>query len=103
MKTNHTFTSIDRDKLTTVSGGAARVAASAKSSDLDSKLQLMLTQIGDSIKEVGKSNQSSTDSMMPMMMMMMMMGGGGGGGAAPAQAAAPPPPTGTYVKVNVRR
>ena len=103
MKTNHTFTSIDREKLTAVSGGAARVAASAKSSDLDSKLQLMLTQIGDSIKEVGKSNQSSTDSMMPMMMMMMMMGGGGGGGAPPAQAAAPPPPTGTYVKVNVRR
>ena len=105
MKTKQTFTSIDREKLTAVSGGAARVAASAKSSDLDSKLQLMLTQIGDSIKEVGKTNQSSTDSMMPMMMMMMMMGGGGGGGGggAPAQVAAPPPPTGTYVKVNVRR
>ena len=102
MKINQTFTSIDRDKLTIVSGGAARVAASAKSSDLDSKLQLMLTQIGDSIKEVGKSNQSGSDSMMPMMMMMMMMGGGGGG-SAPPPPAAPPPPTGTYVKVNVRR
>ena len=104
MKTNNTFTSIEPHQLEVVSGGAARVAASSKSSDLDSKLQLMLTQIGDSIKEVGKSNQSGTDSMMPMMMMMMMMGGGGGGGgAAPAQVAAPPPPTGTYVKVNVRR
>jgi len=103
MKTKQTFTSIDREKLTAVSGGAARVAASAKSSDLDSKLQLMLSQIGDSIKEVGKSNQSSTDSLMPLMFMMMMGGGGGGGGAAPAQVAAPPPPTGTYVKVNVRR
>ncbi|HEX5063570.1 MAG TPA: hypothetical protein VFV99_29535 [Kofleriaceae bacterium] len=104
MKTKHTFSSIDREKLTAVSGGAARVAASAKSSDLDAKLQLMLSQIGDSIKAVGQNNQSSNDMLMPMMMMMMMGGGGGGGGAAPAQVAAPPPPpTGTYVKVNVRR
>jgi hypothetical protein len=103
MKTKNTFTSIDRDQLEVVSGGAARVAASSKSSDLDSKLQLMLTQIGDSIKEVGKSSNSN-DSMMPMMMMMMMMGGGGGGGGGAAPVAAPPPPPqgGTYVKVNVR-
>lgn len=104
MKTNNTFTSIDRESLETVSGGAARVAASSKSSDLDSKLQLMLSQIGDSIKAVGQNNSSGMDQMMPMMMMMMMMGGGGGGGgAAPAAVAAPPPPQGgTYVKVNVR-
>lgn len=103
MKTNNTFPSIDSEALTTVSGGAARVAATSKSSDLDSKLQLMLTQIGDSIKEVGKNNNSGND-MMPMLMMMMMMGGGGGGGGAPAPVAAPPPPQGgTYVKVNVRR
>jgi hypothetical protein len=102
MKTKDTFTSIERDQLEVVSGGAARVAASSKSSDLDSKLQLMLTQIGDSIKEVGKSSNSN-DSMMPMMMMMMMGGGGGGGGAAPAAAPPPPPPQpSTYVKVNVR-
>jgi hypothetical protein len=102
MKTNNTFTSIDSEQLAVVSGGAARVAATSKSSDLDSKLQLMLTQIGDSIKDVGKSS-SSTDSMMPMMMMMMMMGGGGGGGGGAAPVAAPPPPQGgTYVKVNVR-
>jgi hypothetical protein len=103
MKTQHTFTAIDRDQLEVVSGGAARVAAANKSSDLDSKLQLMLTQIGDSIKEVGKSSSSGND-MMPMMMMMMMMGGGGGGGGGAAPAAAPPPPpqAGTFVKVNVR-
>ena len=101
MKTNKTFTSIEREDLVTVSGGAARVAASAKSGDLDAKLTLMLTQIGDSIKEVGKSG-SSNDQLMPMMMMMMMAGGGGGGGgSAPAQAPAPAPAT--VVRVNVRR
>jgi len=104
MKTNNTFTAIDRESLGIVSGGAARVAASSKSSDLDSKLQLMLTQIGDSIKAVGQ-NKDGMGDMMPMMMMMMMMGGGGGGGAsaAPPPAAPPPPAGGTYVKVNVRR
>jgi len=103
MKTNNTFTSIEREELTTVSGGAARVAAANKGGDVDSKLQLMLTQIGDSIKEVGKNNSSSGNDMMPMMMMMMMMGGGGGGGSAQVAAAPPPPPQGgTFVKVNVR-
>ena len=104
MKTNTTFKTIDSEALTTVSGGAARVAASSKSSDLDSKLTLMLTQIADSIKEVGKNN-GGMDQMMPMMMMMMMMGGGGGGGSAPpppAPAPAPAPQAGTYVRVNVR-
>ena len=101
MQTKTNFSSIEAEQLTSVSGGAARVAAASSSGDLDSKLQLMLTQIGDSIKEVGKSNTSATDQMMPMMMMMMMMGGGGGGGAA-APAAAPPPPA-TVVRVNVRR
>ena len=104
MKTQHTFTSIDRNALDTVSGGAARVAASSKGSDMNTQLQLMLTQIGESIKEVGKNNQGGMDQMMPMMMMMMMMGGGGGGGGGAAPVAAPPPPPqgGTYVKVNVR-
>jgi hypothetical protein len=103
MKTTKTFTSIDRQALATVSGGAARVAAKS-SGDLDSKLQLMLSQIGDSIKEVANSKNSGSDQMMPMMMMMMMMGGGSSGGGA---AAAPPPPppqaAPTYVRVNVRR
>jgi hypothetical protein len=103
MKTKPTLlTSIDRESLVTVAGGAARVAATARSSDLDSQLQLMLTQIGDSIKEVGKTN-SSSDQMMPMMMMMMMMGGGGGSAAGGAAAAAPPPPPPSVVKVNVGR
>ena len=104
MKTNQMFATIDSEALTTVSGGAARVAASSKSSDLDSKLTLMLSQIGDSIKEVGKNNQGGMDQMMPMLMMMMMMGGGGGGGAQVAAAPPPPPPPqgGTFVKVNVR-
>jgi len=89
------FTSIDREALVTATGGAARVAATSKSSDLDGKLQLMLSQIGDGIKEAAQPQQ---DSMMPMMMMMMM---GGGGGAASAPAAPPPPPS--VIKVNVRR
>lgn len=100
MSKKTTFASIDEQALEKVSGGAARVAAASKSDALDSKLQLMLSQIGDSIKDVAKPQQDN--SLMPMMMMMMMGGGGGGGGAA-APAAAPPPPSGTYVKVNVRR
>jgi hypothetical protein len=95
--------SIDRSDLNKVNGGAARVAATNKSDDLDSKLTTMLSSIGDAIKDVAKPQQDN--SMTTMMMMMMMMGGGGsGGGAAPAAVAAPPPPQGgTYVKVNVRR
>src|SRR5690349_21191842 len=91
MKSNNTFTSIDRTALGTVSGGAARVAATSRNSDLDQQLQTMLTSIADSIKEVGRNNNSGMDSMMPMIM-MMMMGGGGGGGGGGAPAAAPPPP-----------
>jgi len=100
MSKKTTFASIDQQALEKVSGGAARVAATSKSGDLDSKLQLMLSQIGDSIKDVAKPQQDN--SLMPMMM-MMMMGGGGGGGGGSAPAAAPPPPQGTVVKVNVRR
>ena len=105
MKTNQKFGTIDNAALTTVFGGAARVAASSKNSDMDSKLTLMLTQIADSIKDA-KTNQGGMDQMMPMMMMMMMMGGGGGGGGAQVAAPPPPPPPapagGTFVKVNVR-
>ena len=90
------FTPIEDEALVTVAGGAARVAATSKSSDLDGKLQLMLTQIGDGIKEAAQPQQ---DNMMPMMMMMMM----GGGGAASAPAAPPPPPQPNVIKVNVRR
>jgi hypothetical protein len=93
--------SIDHDALDGVHGGAARVAATSRGGDTDSKLQLMLSQVGDSIKELAGSKNSGGDQMMPMMMMMMMMGGGGGGGSAPAPAPAPAPAT--HVRVNVRR
>ena len=97
MSTRPEFTAIDDEALVTATGGAARVAATAKSSDLDGKLQLMLTQIGDGIKEAAQPQQDN--SMLPMMMMMMMGGGGGGS----AQAAPPPPPQPNVIKVNVRR
>lgn len=97
MSNKSEFTSIEDEALVTVAGGAARVAATSKSSDLDGKLQLMLSQIGDGLKEAAQPQQ---DSMMPMMMMMMM---GGGGGAASAPAAPPPPPQPSVIKVNVRR
>ncbi len=92
--------SIDRQQLARVSGGTTRVAGN--SSDLTSQLQLMLSQIGDSIKEVAANNQNSSNQMLPMMM-MMMGGGGGGGAAAAAPPPAPAPAPSTYVKVNVRR
>jgi hypothetical protein len=102
MNTKQRFTSIDRQELVTVAGGAARVAASSSNTDVNQQLQLMLTSISDSIKELATSKNSSSDQMMPMMMMMMMMGGGGGGGAAPPPPQAPAPAP-TYVRVNVRR
>lgn len=93
---------IDRNQLQSVTGGAARVASSSNN-DPNQQLQLMLTQISDSIKQVAQGNQSDSSQMMLPMMMMMMMGGGGGGGAAAAAAPPPPPPPqGTFVKVNVR-
>lgn len=96
-----TFSSIDRDHLARVSGGAARVAAT--NSDSTTQMQLMLSQLGDSIKQVAANQNNSGNNMMLPMMMMMMMGGGGGGGAAAAAAPPPPPPPqGTFVKVNVR-
>jgi hypothetical protein len=91
------FTSIDTQDLDSVSGGAARVA-SGGSSGTNDQLMLMLTQIGESIKDLARNNSSGGggDQMMQMMMMMMMMGGGGGGGAV---AAAPPAQQPTYVEV----
>ena len=79
---------IDSEQLATVAGGAAR--ASSKSSD--SELTAMLTQIGNSIKDLAaqKNNSGGSDTM-TMMMMMLMMGGGGGGGAVAAPAAVTPP------------
>jgi hypothetical protein len=100
MSKKNTFASIDHQALTKVNGGAARVAAAAKSDDLNSQLTTMLSSISDSIKDVAKPQDNGMSQM--MMMMMMMGGGGGGGGAAPA-AAPPPPAPASIVKVNVRR
>jgi hypothetical protein len=95
MKTS--FVLINSLELDRVSGGAARVAATG-SSDTDTQLQLMMTQLSDSIKDVANNQNNSSNNMM-LPMMMMMMGGGGGGGAAPAPAPAPAP---NVVRVNVR-
>lgn len=85
------FESIDDTALAAVSGGAARVTARASSSNTE--LTAMLTQIGNSIKELASSKNSGSDPSQLMMMMMMMggLGGGGGSAAAPAPAAAPTP------------
>jgi hypothetical protein len=98
--------SIARHQLSDVIGGVTR-AAGTSSTDQTQQLQMMMSQIGDSIKSLAANqNNSSSSSMMPMMMMMMMGQGGGGGGSAQVQAAPPPPPppapAGTMVKVNVR-
>ena len=99
---NTKFSSIARNDLGRVSGGTARVA-STNSNDTTQQLQLMMTQIGDSIKDLANNNNNnSSNQMLPMMMMMMMGGGGGGGGSAPPPAAPPPAQPGTFVKVNLR-
>ncbi len=96
------FVSIARNDLDLVSGGVTRTASGGSSTDSNTQLQTMISQIGDSIKSLAANNQNNSSSSMMMPMMMMMMGQGGGGGAS-AAAAAPPPvsPAGTFVKVNV--
>ncbi|HTL32191.1 MAG TPA: hypothetical protein VL326_03650 [Kofleriaceae bacterium] len=97
---NDPFVSITGEDLDKVSGGAARVASSGGSSDTNDQLMTMLTQIGESIKDLAKNNNSGGTDMTTMMMMMMMMGGmGGGGGGA---VAAPPPQQPTYVEVSAK-
>jgi hypothetical protein len=94
--------SIARHQLSDVTGGVTR-AAGASTTDQTMQMQMMMSQIGDSIKSLAANNQNSSSSSMMMPMMMMMMGGGGGGGAAAAPPPPPPPaPAGTMVKVNVR-
>ena len=98
------FKSIARHQLSDVTGGVTR-AAGAGTTDQTMQMQMMMSQIGDSIKSLAANNQNSSSSSMMLPMMMMMMGGGGGGGASAAAAAPPPPPpppAGTMVKVNVR-
>jgi hypothetical protein len=95
--------SIARHQLSDVLGGVTR-AAGTSSTDQTQQLQMMMSQIGDSIKSLASNQNNSSSSMMMPMMMMMMGQGGGGGSAQVAQAAPPPPPpapAGTMVKVNV--
>ena len=91
------FASIDAADLDTVSGGAARVA-SGGSSGTNEQLTLLLTQIGDSIKDLARNNTGGSDQMTQMMFMMMMMGGFGGGGGGAVAAAPQQQPT--YVQVS---
>ena len=97
------FKSIARHQLSDVTGGVTR-AAGASTTDQTAQMQMMMSQIGDSIKALAANNNNNSSSSMMLPMMMMMMGGGGGGGASAAAAAPPPPPppAGTMVKVNVR-
>ena len=98
--TKDPFVSINTQELEQVSGGAARVASGGSTSDTNDQLMLMLTQIGDSIKDLARNNNGGTDQFTQMMMMMMMMGGfGGGGGAVAAPPIAQQP---TYVDVGVQ-
>ena len=100
--TKNKFKSIARNHLSDVIGGVTR-AAGASTSDQSTQMQMMLSQIGDSIKSLASNQNNSSSSMMPMMMMMMMGGGSQGGGSAQAAPPPPPPaPAGTFVKVNVK-
>ena len=81
------FVSIDANLLEAVAGAAAR-----GSSKGDESLNLMLTQITSSIKDLANQNNKGSDPMQLMLMMLMLGGGGGGGGgvvAAPAVGASP--------------
>jgi len=78
--------SIAAEQLAAVAGGATR----AKSSG-DAAVTAMLTQIGNSIKDLAAQKTNGGGDTMTLMMMMLMMGGGGGGGGVAAPAAVAPP------------
>jgi len=97
MRSQHTFSTLSSEALATVAGGRT---------DPNQQIQLMLTQLSSSIKEVAQKKNETDPTMMMMMVMMMSGMKGGGGGQA---AAAPPPPEAapaaaapTVVNVNVR-
>jgi len=99
--TKDPFVSINSQELEQVAGGAQRVASGASSSSVNDQLMLMLTQIGDSIKDLARNNNGGTDQFTQMMMMMMMMGGFGGGGGGGAVAAPPVQAQPSYIDVGV--
>ena len=78
--TNDTFVSIDAELLEAVAGAASRTAKG------DDSLQLMLTQITSSIKDLASQQNKGMDPMQLMLMMLMLGGGGGGGGVVAAPA-----------------
>jgi len=84
------FVAVDPEQLSTVAGGASRV--SSRSSGSSDELTAMLTQIGNSIKDLAANKNSGGGDTMQLMMMMLMMGGGGGGGGGGLVAPAASPP-----------
>lgn len=76
---NPDFTAIDPQLLQAVAGAASRASKG------DESLQLMLTQITSSIKDLASQQNKGTDPMQ-LMLMMLMLGGGGGGGVVAAPA-----------------
>jgi hypothetical protein len=71
------FAAIDTTQLEAVAGGASKS---------DESLNVMLTQITSSIKDLANTQDKGTDPMQ-MMLMMMMFGGGGGGATVAAPVA----------------
>ena len=96
------FTAITSKDLRRVQGGASRVTS--RSGGGTDQLQMMLTQITSSIKDLASNKQDPMSSMLPMLMMMMGGGGGGGGQQVAAAPPPPPPPAAPVVKIstNVR-
>jgi hypothetical protein len=84
MSKSEEFAPIDATQLSAVAGGASKS---------DDTLNLMLTQITSSIKDLASQQNKGTDPMQMMLMMLMMGGGGGGGGvvAAPGVGVAAAP------------
>ena len=81
--TNSDFMQIDPALLEAVAGAAKKG---------DDQLQLMLTQITSSIKDLANNKNQGTDPMQLMLMMLMMGGGGVGGGVVAAAPAIGAPP-----------
>jgi hypothetical protein len=83
-KPTDTFASIDPNLLEAVAGAASRASKG------DDSLNLMLTQITSSIKDLANQNNKGSDPMQLMLMMLMLGGGGGGGGGVVAAPGASP-------------
>src|SRR5258708_11066422 len=91
--TKEVFPSIDEDDMHRVTG-AGRTVALSSSTDANSQLMQMLTQITQSIQALAQNKNGGLDQTTLLMMMMMRMGGGGRGGgyggSHPSPRAIPP-------------